>query len=79
MAGVTYYVALPFTRTEGGDLVAGEPKELQSSDAARREAGRMALDGTGAVAFSRTGDPRTGEFEDAKVIASYGEVGDIAV
>jgi hypothetical protein len=38
----------------------------------------MALDAAGAVAFSRTGDPGTGEFEDAKVIASYGEVGDLA-
>ncbi|MDB5544067.1 MAG: hypothetical protein JWO64_1216 [Hyphomicrobiales bacterium] len=78
MAAVTYYVALPFSRTDEGDLVAGEPKELQSSDAARREAGRMALDAAGAVAFSRTGDPGTGEFDGAKVIASFGEVGDLA-
>lgn len=78
MAAVTYYVALPYTRTEDGDLVAGEPKEVQSADAARREAGRMALDAAGAVAFSRTGDPGTGEFDDAKVIASFGEVGDLA-
>ncbi len=28
----------------------------------------------GAVAFSRTGDPNTGEFSDAVILASYGEV-----
>ena len=33
-ARVTYYVALPFTRDEQGDLVAGEPMELQSSRSA---------------------------------------------
>jgi hypothetical protein len=28
----------------------------------------------GAVAFSRTGDPATGDFGDAKVIRKFGEV-----
>ncbi|MGA2999241.1 hypothetical protein [Bradyrhizobium sp.] len=28
----------------------------------------------GAVAFSRTGDPSTGDFGDAKVIRKFGEV-----
>jgi hypothetical protein len=30
----------------------------------------------GALAFSRTGDPATGEFEDAKVIRKFGDVPD---
>jgi hypothetical protein len=29
---------------------------------------------TGAVAFSRTGDPATGEFKDATVLRSFGDV-----
>jgi hypothetical protein len=29
-----------------------------------------------AVAFSRTGDPATGDFSDAKVIKTFGEVPD---
>jgi len=69
----TYYVALPFVRTEEGDLVAGEAKECQSDFGARREAARMALTHAGAVAFSRTGDPGTGEFADAVVLQSYGQ------
>ena len=74
MASVTYYVALPFVRSEDGDLVAGEAQEKQTSTAALLEAQRMAVRSAGAVAFSRTGDPSTGEFADAVVIKSFGEV-----
>jgi hypothetical protein len=42
MANVTYFVALPFVRTDDGDLVAGEAKELQTASAAMREGQRMA-------------------------------------
>jgi hypothetical protein len=70
----TYYVALPFTRTEEGDLVPGEAKECQSAHGAEREASRMALTHAGAVAFARTGDPGTGDFSDATVLRSFGEV-----
>jgi hypothetical protein len=31
---------------------------------------------TGAVAFSRTGDPATGDFHDATVLRKFGEVPD---
>ncbi len=74
MAAVTYYVALPFVRTDDGDLVAGEAQEKQTATAALNEARRMAGKAAGAVAFSRQGDPGTGEFEDAKVIQTFGEV-----
>ena len=30
----------------------------------------------GAVAFSRTGDPATGDFSDAKVLKKFGDVPD---
>ena len=74
MAAVTYYVALPFVRTEDGELVAGEAQEKQSSSAAVNAARHMATTAAGAVAFSRTGDPSSGEFEDAVVIQQFGEV-----
>lgn len=73
MASITYYVAIPFGRSEDGDLVAGEPKECQSEAAARSAASRLALINAGAIAFSRTGDPTTGDFEPAKIVARYGE------
>ncbi len=71
---VTYHVALPFLRSEDGDLVAGEAQERQSAGAAESLARRMAETVPGAVAFSRTGDPATGEFGDAVVLRQFGEV-----
>ena len=74
MAAVTYYVALPFFRSEDGDLVAGEAQERQTASAAVNEARRLAAASAGAVAFSRTGDPSVGEFEDAVLIQTFGDV-----
>ncbi|MEJ0093424.1 MAG: hypothetical protein WDN46_08295 [Methylocella sp.] len=77
MANVTYFVALPFVRTDDGELVAGEAQERQTTGAAVREAQRMALTAAGAVAFSRTGDPASGEFQDAVVIKRFGDTPDV--
>ena len=71
---VTYYVALPFVRNEEGELVPGEAQDRQSASAAESLARKMAETSAGAVAFSRTGEPVSGEFEDAVVIRSFGEV-----
>ena len=74
MPQVTYYVALPFTRTDEGELVAGEAEERQTASAAVSAAANLARTHAGAVAFSRTGDPAIGEFTDAVVIKSFGDV-----
>ena len=71
---MTYFVAMPFDRNEEGDLVAGEAQDRQSAGAAESAARRMAETAAGAVAFSRTGDPATGEFEDFVVLLEFGEV-----
>lgn len=73
MASVTYYVVLPFVRDEDGELVAEEGIEAQSAFSAQRRAQAMLPVKAGAVAFSRTGDPAIGEFEDAIVLGRYGE------
>jgi hypothetical protein len=77
MAEVTYYVALPFLASDDG-IVAGEPTEcfnpvavVMRAEALSRKQGHV-----GAVAFSRTGDPATGDFSDAKVIRKFGDVPD---
>jgi hypothetical protein len=74
MAEVTYFVALPFVAAEDG-VAAGEPTECFNptavvirAEALSRKPGHM-----GAVAFSRTGDPATGDFGDAKIIKKFGE------
>lgn len=76
MATITYYVALAFSRSEDGDIVACEPKEAQSADQAIRLANSLAtMDAhCGAIAFSRSGDPAIGEFDDAVVLRTVGEV-----
>jgi hypothetical protein len=77
MPSVTYYVAMPFLRNEEGDLAAGEGRQMTSAHAAQREAERMSMVAAGAVAFARTGDPQSGEFEPGVVIAIFGEVGEV--
>jgi hypothetical protein len=77
MAEVTYYVALPFLASDDG-IVADEPTEcfnpvavVMRAEALSRKEGHV-----GAVAFSRTGDPATGDFGDARVIRKFGDVPD---
>ena len=77
MGTMTYYVALAFTMSEdGGEIVASDPEEARSSDQAIRLAGSLArMEGhCGAIAFSRTGDPALGDFEDAVILKTVGEV-----
>jgi hypothetical protein len=78
MADVTYYVAMPFLQDDTGSPVAGAAEECQSSSGALRRAEIMsrAAGSIGAVAFSRTGDPMVGEFGDARVLRTFGQVPD---
>ncbi len=72
-----YYVALPFTATEGG-LAPRQAVECPSGAAAIRRAQALASDNAnaGAVAFSRSGDPNLGDFEDAVILKTFGQVPD---
>jgi hypothetical protein len=74
---VTYYVALPFLASDDG-IAAGEPMECFNPVAVvmRAEALSRKEGTSGAVAFSRTGDPATGDFSDAKFIRKFGDVPD---
>jgi hypothetical protein len=74
MMPVTYHVVVYFDRDEEGDLKAGEAREMPNASAAERAARHLARLHAGAVAFSRKGDPATGEFEDASVLAQFGDV-----
>jgi len=77
MPGITYFVALPFDVADGCGVV-GEPIECPSPAAAIERAQGLwkVLGHTGAVAFSRTGDPATGDFSDAKIIRKFSDVPD---
>jgi hypothetical protein len=78
MPQVTYYVAMTFVKTEDGDLVPGDAKVAQSSAEAKSLAARLAASNAGAIAFSRTYDPATGDSGPAEIIARFGETaGDV--
>jgi len=74
MSTITYYVAMPFIRTEEEALVPGEAMEMPNATAAIRKASMLAMVNAGAVAFSRTGDPSIGEFRDAVLLQRFGDV-----
>jgi hypothetical protein len=61
-----------------GSVVVGEPIECATPVAAivRAQGLWKVLGHTGAVAFSRTGDPATGDFHDATVLRKFGDVPD---
>ena len=74
MANVTYYVVLPFVREpDSGELVAEEGREAPNAQCAMTRARATTGRKAGAVAFSRTGDPALGEFEDAIILGRYGQ------
>ena len=74
MPAVTYYVAVPFSRDEEGNLIPGEAKECPDGERARRMAQGRGREHAGAIAFQRTGDPEAGDFQDGQVIAVFGAV-----
>ncbi len=77
MSQVTYYVALPFVNADDGPAP-GEPVECFNPTAVvvRAEALSRKEGHAGAVAFSRSGDPATGDFGDAVVLKKFGTVPD---
>ncbi len=74
---VTYYVALPFLRADD-TVVPGQGQEMPNERAAVRLAETMSRkpEHIGALAFKRTGDPNVGNFADATILQSFGEVPD---
>jgi hypothetical protein len=77
MGTMTCYVALGFVELDdSGEIVACGPKEARSSEQAICLASSLAnrKEHCGAIAFSRTGDPALGDFEDAVILKIIGEV-----
>ncbi|UHC14367.1 hypothetical protein LRS73_17555 [Methylobacterium currus] len=69
----TYYVVQSFSGPPHRPVL-DEPYEAASKEAAASLAERLAPKKLAVVAFSRTGNFQTGEFEDAIVIASFGRI-----
>jgi hypothetical protein len=76
MTILTYYVALPFVYANDGSTVPGEAVECPNAEIAILQAAVLSqvTGHVGAIAFSRTGDPDVGKFEDAIVLRTFGEL-----
>ena len=76
MTTLTYYVALPFVLTEDGTIVPGQVVECPNAPVAIMQASILSqiAGNVGAIAFSRTGDPYVGKYEDARVLKTFGEL-----
>jgi hypothetical protein len=71
---VTHFVALSFAQSPSGDFVPGDGQICPDAEAAEALAREMASEHGGAVAYVQTGDPATGEFDEAKVFLAVGNV-----
>lgn len=76
MSKQTYFVVLPIVAGKKGRPIEGIPQPAASGVAAIRLAQRMLASGRvlGVIAFSKTGDPDTGDYEDAVILTVLGRV-----
>ncbi|TJV70312.1 MAG: hypothetical protein E5X76_19950 [Mesorhizobium sp.] len=70
------YVVQSFIAGKRGQLVADSPIQAQNTAHARSVAQRLAVRKALVIAFQREGDPKTGEWEEAKLIDAFGTVPD---
>ncbi len=72
---LTYYVALPFVQHETG-ITPGPAQECPNEASATRRAEAMSRQqpNVGALAFKRSGDPGMGNYGDATILRTFGEV-----
>lgn len=72
---VTYFVIQSFTRDRNGVSI-DEPFQPNDRGQGARAFARLKETKAGVVFFSRTGDPGTGDWDDAVIIDQHGEVPD---
>jgi hypothetical protein len=71
---VTYFVVQPYLMGKRGAIIAETPIQASGVDHALRMAEKLAPQRQAVVAFSRTGEPSTGEWDAAIVLAVHGHV-----
>lgn len=73
---LTYFVVQTFSAVKGakGKISADTPMEARDEQHARRLVERYKPIRAGVVAFHRTGDPKTGDWEEGVLIARHGQV-----
>jgi hypothetical protein len=68
MARETSYFVQVFNAGKGGELKADAPIACKSATGALRTAERLASSKFGVVAFSSTGDPEMGDYDDEPTV-----------
>jgi hypothetical protein len=68
MARETSYFVQAFNAGKGGELKSDAPIACKSASGAVRTAERLALSKLGVVAFSSTGDPEMGDYDDGPTV-----------
>jgi hypothetical protein len=68
MTHETSYFVQSFNAGKGGSLKADTPIACKSATGAVRTAERLALSKLGVVAFSSTGDPEMGDYDDEPTV-----------
>jgi len=71
---ITYHVALSFVPGVDEDYLCGRALEAVSGGEAIELAEWLAKQDGGAVAFTRRGNPDAGEYRDAKILRSFGNI-----
>jgi hypothetical protein len=74
MTAQTYFIVQPFGQTNRGALVALPPLSAKDADHALRLVSHQKRVAVGVIAFSRKGDPDTGDYENAVVLSRWGKV-----
>lgn len=68
MARQTNYVVQTYVAGRGAGLKADPPVACKTPEAAKRMAEKLAATKLGAVAFSTSGDPETGDYDEEPTI-----------
>ena len=68
MARETTYFVQSFNAGRGGNLKADAPIVCKTAGGAVRTAERLASSKLGVVAFSSTGDPKMGDYDDEPIV-----------
>lgn len=71
---ITYFVVQTFQRGKKGVLIADTPRQARDKAHCLLLAEKLSGSRPSVVAFSRTGDPETGEWEDAVVLYQAGDL-----
>jgi len=71
---ITYFVVQSFSVQRKGAVTADPPVQVASAEQAMRTAERLSSRKPAVLAFSREGDPATGEYQPATILCTFGDL-----